>query len=127
MLRCLLARLATLYRNIMKKTFTISHPKIKTARLFEAVKHDVKKYIRRERNKTLPEDTDYWDFDCKYGVTEDAAETIHLSKINKAIDSAEEAGLTSFYIEIMARAEVRKTSHEDSDDEELSVFDEDED
>lgn len=115
----------------MKKTFTISHPKIKVARLFEAVKHDVKKYVRRERNKTLPEDTDYWDFDCKYGITEEVAEEIHLSKINKAIDEAEKAGLTSFYIEIIARAAVRQSTPEilddESDNEELSIYDEDED
>lgn len=114
----------------MKKTFTISHPKIKTARLFEAVKHDVKKYVRRERNKSLPEDTDYWDFDCKYGITEDVAESIHLSKINKAVDEAEKAGLTSFYIEIIAQAKVRTTTtdeSDESDDEALSIYDEDED
>lgn len=87
----------------MKKTFKISHPKIKTARLFESVKHEVKKYVRRERNKSLPEDADFWDFDCKYGITEEAAETIHLSQLNKAIDGAEKAGLTSFYIEILAK------------------------
>lgn len=114
----------------MKKTFTISHPKIKTARLFEAVKHDIKKYVRRERNKTLPEGADYWDFDCKYGITEDVAQEIHLSQLNKAIDKAEKAELTSFYIEILAKGAVRIASEEslsDDDDEELSSYDEDED
>ena len=51
----------------MRKTFQLSHPKIKLARLVEAINHDVKKYIKRERNKQLPEDVDFWDFDCKYG------------------------------------------------------------
>lgn len=113
----------------MKKTFTISHPKIKTARLFESVKHDIKKYVRRERNKTLPEGADYWDFDCQYGITEDAAQEIHLSQLNKAIDGAEKAELTSFYIEIIAKGAVRNTSEADlsDDDEELLNVDEDED
>ena len=47
----------------MKKTFELTHPKIKVERMVEAVKHEVKKYLKRERNKTLPEDADYWDFD----------------------------------------------------------------
>ena len=88
----------------MKKTFILSHPKLKVARLIEAAKHDVKKYIKRERKKKLPEDVDYWDFDCKYGHTDQKAKTIHLSEINKCIDEAEKLQLESFYLEILAKA-----------------------
>jgi len=88
----------------MKKNFVLSHPKLKVARLIEAAKHDVKKYIKRERKKKLPEDVDYWDFDCKYGHTEQKAKTIHISEINKCIDEAEKLQLESFYLEILAKA-----------------------
>lgn len=88
----------------MKKTFVLSHPKLKIARLIEAAKHDVKKYIKRERKKKLPQDVDYWDFDCKYGHTEQKAKTIHISEINKCIDEAEKLQLESFYLEILAKA-----------------------
>ncbi len=87
----------------MKKTFKMSHPKIKTPRLVEAIKHEVKKYIRRERNKTLPDDVDYWDFDCRYGADEVSSEVIHLSAINKHISQAEEQQLESFYLEVMVK------------------------
>lgn len=87
----------------MKKTFTLTHPKIKYARLIEAVRHDVKKYIKRERNKTLPDGTDFWDFACKFGNTEGEAREIHLAEINKYIDKVEEQQLESFYLEILAR------------------------
>ena len=86
----------------MKKTYKLTHPKIKYARLIDAAKHDVKKYCRRERNKKLPTDMNYWDFDCKYGVTEKEAKTIDLSDINKCIDQAQAANLESFYLEIIA-------------------------
>ncbi len=88
----------------MKKTFALSHPKLKVARLIEAAKNDVKKYIKRERKKKLPEAADYWDFDCKYGHTEEKAKTIHISEINKCIDEAEKLQLESFYLEILAKA-----------------------
>lgn len=91
----------------MKKTFELTHPKIKVARLFDSVKHDVKKYIKRERKKTLPEDTDFWDFECKYGHTEEQAQVVHLSEINKHIDEAQKLELTSFYIEIIAKPATR--------------------
>jgi len=92
----------------MKKTFTLTHPKIKYARLIDSVKHEVKKYIKRERNKQLPVDVDYWDFDCKFGDTEEKAETIHLAEINKCIDKAASQALTSFYIEILVKEGFRQ-------------------
>ncbi|WP_286266648.1 DUF6172 family protein [Thalassotalea atypica] len=92
----------------MKKTFSLTHEKIKPARLVDSIKHEVKKYIKRERNKTLPQDADYWDFDCKYGTSEQEAEDIHMKEINKSIDKAVAADLTSFYLEIMAKPAVRK-------------------
>lgn len=87
----------------MKKTFKLTHPKIKRDRLVEAVRHDVKKYIKRERNKKLPEGVDFWDFDCKFGNTAEDAQTIHLTEINKFIDQADERQLETFYLEILAK------------------------
>jgi len=92
----------------MKKTFSLIHPKIKYDRLIDGVKHEVKKYIKRERNKTLPSDADFWDFDCKFGNTEAEAENVHLTELNKHIDKAVAENLTSFYIEIIAKPSVRQ-------------------
>lgn len=87
----------------MKKTFALTHPKIKVARLVEAIKHEVKKYLKRERNKPLQDGVDFWDFDCKYGHTEQTAAPIHIGAINKSIDEAEKLELESFYLEILAK------------------------
>jgi len=88
----------------MKKTYTLSHPKLNLARLIEAAKHDAKKYMKREQKKALPTGDDFWDFDCKYGATEPEAKVIHVSEINKCMDEAEKLQLPSFYLEIMARS-----------------------
>lgn len=87
----------------MKKTFNLTHPKIKRDRLVEAVRHDIKKYIKRERSKTLPEGVDFWDFDCKFGHSAEDAKEIHLSEINKSIDGAVDQHLDTFYLEILAK------------------------
>jgi hypothetical protein len=87
----------------MKKTYQLSHPKIKLARLIEAAKHDIKKYMKRERRKALPKGADYWGFDCKYGLDENTAKTIHAGEVNKCIDEAERQGLASFYIEVHSK------------------------
>ena len=87
----------------MKKTFLLTHEKIKTPRLIDSIKHEVKKYLKRERNKQLPDGADFWDFDCKYGHTEDKAETVHVTALNKSIDDAVQHDLKSFYLEILAK------------------------
>jgi hypothetical protein len=99
----------------MKKTFSLHHEKIKAPRLVDSIKHDVKKYVKRERNKSLPEGADFCDFDCKFGSTESEAQEIHLSAINKHIDEAVQAGLTSFYVEIIAKAGFRSTQTEEEE------------
>lgn len=87
----------------MKKTFNLNHPKIKMARLIEAAKFDVKKYLKRERNKRLPDGTDFWDFDCKFGHSVEQSKKIHWSEIRQCIDVAENEAWESFYLEILAK------------------------
>ena len=94
----------------MKKIFSLTHEKIKTPRLVDAIKHEVKKYLKRERRKQLPKGADFWDFDCKYGPTEETADVIHVSELNKSIDHEMENSLSSFYLEILAKTGHRKTS-----------------
>ena len=101
----------------MKKTFGLTHPKINIARRVDQVKHEVKKYIKRERNKTLPADVDFWDFDCQFGNTEEEAKVIHLSEINKYIDQVVAQELTSFYLEVIAKAGYRKSAVESNSEE----------
>ena len=88
----------------MKKTFNLTHPKTKYARLVDAVRSDIKRYLKRERKKTLPEGFDTWDFDCKFGATLEEAKVLDVSELSKAIQDAETQGLESFYIEILAKA-----------------------
>ena len=87
----------------MKKTFKLTHEKIKLPRLVDAIKHEVKKYLKRERRRALPEGMDYWDFDCRFGVDEASSESIHLSEVNKRISWAESEKLESFYLELLVK------------------------
>jgi len=99
----------------MKKTFKLTHPTTKVPRLVEAAKHEIKKYLKRERRKKLPEGVDFWDFDCKFGSTAEESKEIHSSEINKCIDKIEEKRLDSFYMEILAKPvhRMKKTKREE--------------
>lgn len=92
----------------MRKTFKLTHPRITVPRLIETIKRDVNKYVKRERKKKLPTGVDFWDFDCKFGQTEDDATAIHLAEAGKYIDKAAEQQLDSFYLEILAKPGIRK-------------------
>jgi hypothetical protein len=87
----------------MKKEFKLTDPKLAPARQVDAVKHEINKYIARERRKAVTEGIDFWDFDCKFGKTKETAVVVHDSEISKLIDRevAEEA--ESFYVEIVAK------------------------
>ncbi len=91
----------------MKKTFNLTHEKIKYPRRIDAVKNEIRKYIKRERRKELSEGIDFWDFDCKFGDTEAEANVIHLSEIDACINNAATRELQTFYVEIIAKSGVR--------------------
>jgi len=93
----------------MKKTFDLTDPKIKYPRHIEAVKNQIRKYLKRERRKTLPDGFDRWQFECKFGETKDAAEPIQESDLTSQINQAEAKSLTSFYIEILAKPGIKST------------------
>jgi hypothetical protein len=86
----------------MKKTFPLTAEGKNPARLLEATKHEIRKYIQRERNKPLPEGVDFWDFECQFGPNQEAASVIHVSQITASIDAMVAAGGSQFYIEILA-------------------------
>ena len=87
----------------MKKLFPLQDPKHKPARVVESIKAEIRKYLKRERRKELPEGTDFWDFDCRAGKDAESAETVHVSEITKPIDTASREEWDSVYIEILAK------------------------
>ncbi|MGA0569262.1 DUF6172 family protein [Variovorax sp. VNK109] len=91
----------------MRKTFPLAAPGKHPERLLEATKHDIRKYVRRERRRELPEDMDYWDFDCRFGPTEADAAPVHFATVIGLVDAAAKAGDAQFFVEIVARAAKR--------------------
>ncbi len=92
----------------MKKTFKLHIEGKNSDRVLDAIKNEVRKYIRRERGKALPEGVDYWDFDCRFGLTEATADVVHLAEITKKMSEVARDGGESFYVEILAKHGIRK-------------------
>ena len=87
----------------MRKTFQLTDPKKKPERQVDYVKHEVKKYLGRERRKKVPEGADFWEFDCRIGPTEDDPVEIRVTEIGSRIDKLVAENHASFYLEILAK------------------------
>lgn len=98
----------------MRKTFPLTDPRHKPPQVINAIKDDVRKYLKRERGKTLPEGADYWDFDCKVGQHGPTVVT-HVGDLAKAIDDAAARGWDAVHIEILAKAKVRSRKPKNDD------------
>ena len=94
----------------MKKTFSLTAPGKDDARVRDKIRHELNKYLRRERQKKLPEDFTAWAFDCKIGRSADTAEVIPLKEIGAAVDSIAQAGATEVYVEMIARPSLRPST-----------------
>ncbi|APW43622.1 DUF6172 family protein [Rhodoferax saidenbachensis] len=92
----------------MKKTFPLAVEGKNTDRLLDATKHEIRKYLKRERSRALPEGVDFWDFDCRFGTTADNAVVAHVAELIGLIDGAAKDGSPQFYIEILAKHGIRK-------------------
>ena len=91
----------------MKKTFQLHVEGKHPDRALDAIKHEIRKYLKRERRRDLPTGVDYWDFDCKFGLSAEVAETVHVANLIACVDAAVQAQATSFYVEILATHGVR--------------------
>jgi len=87
----------------MKKSFALAAAGKHPDRVLDAVKHDIRKYLRRERRRELPEGVDFLDFDCRFGRDADNAQTVHLSALTGLVDAAARDGATQVYVEILAK------------------------
>ena len=101
----------------MKKTFKLNVEGKHPDRVLEAVKHEIRKYVKRQRRVPLPEGVDFWDFDCRFGTSQDTAAVVHFATFTGLIDAVAkgtgDGGGDSFYLELLAKNGVRKARDPD--------------
>ena len=103
----------------MKKIFKLTDEKKHEDRVLEAVKNDIRKYVKREKKKDLPDKaTMYWDFDCKIGATADEVKVVAYEELIKALDAVKAAGAKECYVEILAKAVDKPVKEETVQEEE---------
>ena len=101
----------------MKKVFQIQQERIKPDRAVDSIKNELRKYVKREKKKDLPnKKTMYWDFDCKFGKTADLASACTFDEISTQLNTVVKDSWESCYVEVMAKA-VDKPEKEESEEE----------
>jgi hypothetical protein len=99
----------------MRKTFQLAVEGKNPDRLLEAIKHEIGKYLKRERRRDLPEGVDFWDFACRFGTGDADAKAVHLAELKGLMDGVKAAGGTQFYVEILAKHGVRSAKPQVTD------------
>ena len=96
----------------MKKTFQLKPEGKHPDRVLEAIKHEIRKYVKRQRRVPLPAGVDFCDFECRFGTTEAIATDVHFATLTALIDAVAKEGGDAFYIEILAKNGHRQTRAE---------------
>jgi hypothetical protein len=97
----------------VRKTYPLNVEGKNRDRLLEASKYDIRKYVKRERGRALPEGVDYWDFDCKFGNSEANAEVVHFATLMGLIDTLAKEGGEQFYVEVVTKHGLRTAKPRD--------------
>ena len=92
----------------MKKVFKLQVENKKPERQLESIKNEIRKYLKRERKKKLPEEAIYWDFECRFGKDSASAKSVTASELTAALDSANSEAWSECYVEIIAKASMKK-------------------
>jgi len=88
----------------LKKKFLLTDERKDSQRVLESIKHNIRKYIKREKRKELPEGSNFWQINCKFGQNEESAIEIRFEDIMKNINESSMQNLESFYIELTSTA-----------------------
>ena len=92
----------------MKKTFDLRPEGKHPDRVLDAIKHELRKYMKRERRRDLPAGADFWDFDSKVGMDQASAEVVHPSALTAQLDALAKTGAAQAYVELLAKPAVRQ-------------------
>jgi hypothetical protein len=87
----------------MKKTFPLPLLETTRARSVEAVKGEIRKYVKRERRKPLSPEVDFWDFDCRVGLDQTTAQAKHIGEVIDTIGATAAGGAAQIYVEILSK------------------------
>ena len=92
----------------MKKRFDLIVEDKNPQRVLESIKNEIRKYIKREKRKSVPDGVDFWKIECQFAINDEELQPIKFEDIIKSINDASAANAQSFIIELLATEGLRK-------------------
>ncbi len=102
----------------MKKIFQLKQENKHPDRIIEAIKNELRKYVKRERAKKLPDGNDFWDLTCKFGATSEQSQAMPFAQLIKSLDEARVNEWQECFVEITSRAK-KKILQDDKNNQEV--------
>lgn len=99
----------------MKKTFKLTAENKNPQRVLEGIKNEIRKYIKREKRKLLPEGMDLWYIDCKFAQNDETPKEIALGDITRCLDEAAKENCESIYIELLSKGVKKEVKPNESE------------
>jgi hypothetical protein len=88
----------------LKKTFKLQESGKHPDRTMDTIKHQLRKYLKREKKKKFQSTNSFWDFECRFGQDIESSKEVTFNDIIKLLDVAKEEQWKVCYIEIVAVA-----------------------
>jgi hypothetical protein len=93
----------------MKKIFKLHDEKKAPERIVEAIKNELRKYIKRERGKKAKEDSKlFWKIACRFGKSVDEARSVDFETLMKQLDTVVASEWSECFVEVVVSAEPRE-------------------
>lgn len=92
----------------MNKKYELVEKKRNKDRIVDSVKNDVRKYIKREKNKPLTEGVDFWKMECKISKDENELVYVEFNNLIKTIDILVKEDAKAINIEILSTVGIQK-------------------
>ena len=87
----------------LKKIFSLQSETKHPDRVIEAIKHEIRKYLKRERTKKLPAGSPFWIFECRVGKSAQSTNEVLAQELLASLDTAHAEKWAEFYVEIIAK------------------------
>jgi len=86
----------------VKKIFKLTDEKKAPERIVEAIKHELRKYVKREQNKKSESETKlFWETQCRFGKSEAESNEMGFDALIKELDTVIAAGWSECFIEVV--------------------------
>jgi len=98
----------------LKKIFKLREGDKNPDRIVEKIKHQLRKYLKREKKKKIEALNSFCDFECRFGIDEENSKKVSFNDVIQLLDKAREDDLRECYVEIVAVIK-EKSLREDTD------------